>query len=55
MAWSKVTSKYPKPIGWWYRKIMCEIGWHLGSRKMYYHHLREMCRIYELNLYGEPI
>ena len=54
MAWSKVKTKFRKPIGWWYHKIMCELKYHLeGSGKEYYYHLNKMCDNYKINLYGE--
>lgn len=59
MSWSKV-SKGKKPIGWWYHKIMCELGYWLYwkcncSMGMYYAHLNKLCDKYKINLYGEPI
>ena len=54
MAWSKVKTKFRKPIGWWYHKIMCELKYYLkGSGKEYYYHLNKMCDNYKINLYGE--
>lgn len=54
MAWSKVKTKFIKPIGWWYHKIMCELKYSLkGSDKGYYRHLNKMCDNYKINLYGE--
>ena len=54
MAWSKLL-KGKKPLGWWYHKILCEIGYHWkgSSSDMYYRHLNAMCDVYGLNLYGE--
>ena len=55
--WSK-TKKGKKPIGWWFHKVMCEIGWVLRDsigEKMYYRHLNSMWKKYRINLYGEPI
>ena len=57
MAWSKV-KKGKKPIGWWYHKVMCEIGYlrrNHDSWKMYYYHLNTMLRHYGINLYGQKI
>jgi hypothetical protein len=58
MSWSKVNKPLSKPLGWWYHKIFCEIGWALRwllkSYKMYYHHLDKLC-LYGFNLYGEPL
>jgi len=57
MAWSKVKPG-KKPLGWWYHKLLCELGWSLrdmlGSESMYYKHLRVLCDRYGYNLYGEP-
>jgi len=60
MSWSKITTKTKKPIGWWYHKIMCEIGYwieqnfaSLNGMAMYYKHLNIMVGKYEINLYGE--
>ena len=54
MAWSKVKTKFRKPIGWWYHKIMCEIMYALsGAGKGYYYHLEKMWKKYKINLYGE--
>ena len=56
MRWSKVKTKFRKPIGWWYHKIMCEIAYNLkGSNDGYYYHLNKMCNDYKINLYGEKI
>ena len=54
MGWSKVVNG-KKPFGWWYHKVMCEIGYHLfgGLSDMYYDHLNKMCDVYGFNLYGE--
>jgi hypothetical protein len=57
MSWSKV-EKGHKPLGWWYHKIMCEMGWLIRSIdvwKMYYYHLNKMCDKYNINLYGKSI
>ena len=54
MAWSKIRTKYKKPIGWWYHKIMCELEYHLyGGGPRYYYHLDKMYFKYKINLYGE--
>ena len=56
MSWSKLENKEPKPLGWWYHKVMCELNYYLfGSGKKYYHHLNKMCDKYKINLYGKPI
>lgn len=60
MAWSKITNNKPKPIGWWYHKIMAELTWWLAKKDMidfdaYYIHVRSMVNKYKLNLYGEKI
>ena len=49
-----------KPIGWWYYKVLCEIGWSLRNRvsfgwPVYYKYLNAMCDKYKINLYGEII
>lgn len=59
MSWSKV-KKGKKPIGWWYHKIMCEIGWSIRFKTdygldMYYDHLSVMYRKYRRNIYGEKL
>lgn len=49
--------KANKPLGWWYYKILCELGWKLRNIigwKMYYSNLNKMCNKYRINLYGEP-
>jgi len=59
MAWSKTTTTFKKPIGWWYHKAMCEIAYFFRNKfygmtwQMYYHHLNEMSGKYRINLYGE--
>lgn len=59
MSWSKLESKEPKPIGWWYHKILCEFGWWFRNNvnyskgdKLYYKHLKMMCDKYKINVYG---
>lgn len=45
-----------KPIGWWYHKILCEIGWKIRNIfgwGVYYRHLNKMCDKYNINLYGD--
>jgi hypothetical protein len=57
MSWVKV-KRGKKPLGWWYHKIMCEIGWSLRNTAhwdLYYCHLAKMCSKYHINLYGEPL
>lgn len=50
-----------KPIGWWYHKILCELGWKIRNFpallgwRIYYKHLNKMCRKYNINLYGMKI
>ena len=53
MAWSKVTYKGRKPIGWWFNKIMCEFWYSLGNYNLYHNHLQKMCNKYKFNLYGK--
>ena len=60
MSWSKIQTKTKKPFGWWYHKIMCEIGYWVEQtfnsvigQRMYYKHLNKMCDKYRLNLYGQ--
>lgn len=58
MSWAKVQTKFKKPLGWWYHKIMCEIGWsirNIHNWSMYYNHLNKMCDKYKINLYGNKI
>lgn len=56
MAWSKVNTKFKKPLGWWYHKVMCELKYHLkGGGTGYYYHLNKMCDNYHINLYGERL
>jgi hypothetical protein len=49
--------KLKRPIGWWYHKIMCELGYRFaGSNSdMYYEHLHILCDKYKINLYGDKI
>lgn len=56
MSWSKVNRTESKPIGWWYYKILCEVGWLFRrySLKMYYRNLNKLCA-YGYNLYGNEI
>lgn len=46
------------PIGWWWHKIWCEVGYAIRkitrSERMYYNHLDQLCE-YGFNLYGEKI
>lgn len=53
-----MTKAKHKPIGWWYYKIMCEIGWKFRNTfefgwDMYYKNLNKMCDTYNINLYGD--
>ncbi|WP_461042840.1 hypothetical protein [Spirosoma harenae] len=52
MAWNTVVKGYRRPIGWWYHKILCDLGWRI-SQKLYYKHLHIMNRQYGINLYGQ--
>jgi len=57
MSWAKV-KKGKKPLGWWYHKLMCEIGWSIryaNNWDLYYKHLAKMCGKYHINLYGEAL
>ena len=50
-------NKKKKPLGWYYHKLICEIGWKIRNIinwDLYYHHLNKMCE-YGFNLYGEKI
>jgi hypothetical protein len=57
MAWSKVTYKGIKPIGWWFCKILCEAGWAIRriikTERYYYYWLNVMLKKYNINLYGK--
>lgn len=58
MAWSKVNTKFRKPLNWWYHKILCEIGWYvknLDGFNMYYSNLKKMISKHSINLYGDKI
>lgn len=58
MSWANVKNPYQKPIGWWYYKILCEIGWSLRNVlkwNLYYWALNKMCSKYKINLYGNNI
>jgi len=56
MAWSKIETKFKKPIGWWYHKIMCEIAYYFkGSGSWHYYHLNKMCDKYKITLYGRKL
>lgn len=57
---STINLKPKKPLGWWYHKILCELGWKLRNATsdgwdIYYCHLNKMCNNYKINLYGERI
>ena len=62
MAWAKVKNPMTKPIGWWYHKLICELGYYLYEHtfkrslglSMYYNHLNKLCE-YGFNLYGDKI
>lgn len=51
MGWSKVSSDHRKPLMWWFHKVLCELGWALGSTKRYEYHLDKMVKL-GYNLYG---
>lgn len=56
--WAKVKG-WP-PIGWWYFKYLCEIGWLFRNKfdwgwTLYYWSLRNLCDRYKINLYGEHL
>jgi len=61
MSWSKVRLPLRKPIGWWWHKVFCELGYwlyekgNLGGMRTYYYHLSKMIKEYGINLYGEKI
>ena len=56
MSWSKIKTKFRKPIGWWYHKILCELMYYIfGGNKYYYNQLKKMCDKYMINLYGEKL
>ena len=62
MSWAKVKQPLRKPIGWWWHKIFCELGywfyergWHNNGMDIYYYHLNKMCKEYGFNLYGDKI
>ena len=56
MAWSKIETKFKKPIGWWYHKILCELAYELrGAETWYYYHLNKMCDKYKITLYGRRL
>jgi len=60
MPWSKIHIKKKLPIGWWFHKLLCELGWLLRNKiflgwKIYYNHLNKMCDNYNINLYGNKL
>ena len=47
-----------KPIGWYFYKIICEIGWkfrNILNWDLYYWALHKMCNKYKINLYGQKL
>ena len=59
MCWSKIEDKTPKPIGWWYCKIICEFGWFLRNNinyrigdRIYFKYLKKCVDDYHINIYG---
>jgi len=49
-----------KPIGWYYYKILCELGWKFRNSTikgwdLYYWSLNKMCNKYRINLYGQKL
>jgi len=60
MAWSKVSKRINKPLGWWFHKILCEFGWSIRNYTskgwdIYYSNLNTLCNKYNINLYGNLI
>lgn len=62
MAWSNLENKEPKPLGWWYCKILSEFGWWLrndihyrAGDFIYTKYLWKMCDKYKINIYGVRI
>ena len=60
--WSPVNNPIQKPIGWWYHKILCELGYFIEMKistsfgsQMYYNHLDFMIDKYGFNLYGDRL
>jgi hypothetical protein len=51
MSWSRVC-KGPKPLRWWYHKLLCEFWYAIGNTSGYYKHLNIMVRKYRIDLYG---
>ena len=55
-SWHEVLTDYPKPFGWWYHKVMCELSYILfGASTGYDFHLKVMCDKYGFDLYGVQI
>ena len=53
MNWSTVKkTRYKKPIGWWYHKLLCEKCYFFNDNKGYYRHLDIMFKHYRLDIYG---
>lgn len=55
---TKYIPKHRRPMGWWYFKILCEIGWKLRNVfsfgwRVYYSNLHAMTKRYDINLYGK--
>ena len=62
MSWSKVYEPFNKPIGWWYFKLLCELGYFIEKKfnsvygmKLYYKNLKKMSAKYGINIYGKKI
>jgi len=53
-------TKTTKPIGWYYYKVLCELGWKfrnvtIKGWDLYYWALNKMCNKYKINLYGQKL
>jgi hypothetical protein len=57
MEWTSIVTDFPKPLGWWYHKVMCELSFNFFG--VYSHgynfHLNVMVKKYGINLYGNRI
>jgi hypothetical protein len=45
-----------KPLGWYFHRAMCWIGWqirHIDYWHTYHKHLKIMCNKYRINYYGD--
>lgn len=45
MGWSRVSRQHKKPLRWWLHKLLCELGWAIGSCSSYQYHLIKMVEI----------